>query len=150
MPPSALMLTIILAKAKPSWMKTCPFNQTQRRHCVAFSSLKKDIHDRLPPEFFLSWAAKDLEAFHSCEWWANLLSKSRKISIKSIGELSCHDECWRDWLATDNPYAVWDRPAMEAGAVEAHELDFSLGYPKTLTPPNMTSVLFWRINLRKN
>lgn len=83
---------------------------------LAFPGLKKDIHDRLPPEFFLSWAAKDLEAFHSCEWWANLLSKSRKISIKSIGELSCHDECWRDWLATDNPYAVRDRPAMEAGA----------------------------------
>lgn len=83
---------------------------------LAFPGFKKDIHDHLPPEFLLSWKAEDLETFHSCEWWHNLFSKSQKINLQSVSELSCHDECWRDWLATDNPYAVGDRPAMEAGA----------------------------------
>ncbi len=83
---------------------------------LAFPGFKKDIHANLPPEFLLSWTAEDLNTFHSCEWWHNLFSKSKKIRLESVGELSCHDECWADWLATDNPYAVRDRPSMEAGA----------------------------------
>lgn len=83
---------------------------------LAFPGFKKDIHANLPPEFLLSWTAEDLETFHSCEWWHNLFSKSKKINLQSVGELPCLDECWRDWLATSNPYAVRDRPSMEAGA----------------------------------
>jgi cyclopropane fatty-acyl-phospholipid synthase-like methyltransferase len=82
---------------------------------LAFPGFKKDIHEHLPPEFLLSWTAEDLETFHSCEWWSNLFSKSKKIRLDKIGELSCHDESWADWLATDNPYAVKDRPSMAAG-----------------------------------
>lgn len=26
------------------------------------------------------------------------------------------DECWNDWLACDNEYAIGDRPSMNAGA----------------------------------
>lgn len=83
---------------------------------LAFPGFKKDIHGCLPPEFLLSWTAEDLETFHSCEWWSNLFLKSKKISLVNVGELSCHDESWADWLATDNPYAVKDKPAMAAGA----------------------------------
>lgn len=83
---------------------------------LAFPGFKKDIQGSLPPEFLLSWTAEDLSTFHSCEWWGNLLSKSKKIRLDKVGELSCHDECWADWLATDNPYAIKDKPAMDAGA----------------------------------
>ena len=31
-------------------------------------------------------------------------------------EIDSFDECWADVLACDNPYAVGDRRAMEAGA----------------------------------
>ncbi len=83
---------------------------------LAFPGFKKDFHSGLPPEFLLSWTAKDLETFHSCEWWSNLFSQSKKIRVDSIGEMTCHDTCWADWLSTNNPYAIRDRPAMNAGA----------------------------------
>ena len=38
----------------------------------------------------------------------NQHQKHRRISVPC--------ECWRDWLATDNPYAIMDRLIMEAGA----------------------------------
>jgi cyclopropane fatty-acyl-phospholipid synthase-like methyltransferase len=96
--------------------KLAPLIKTDGIIALAFPGFKKDINDCLPAEFLLSWTAEDLKTFHSCEWWSNLFSKSKKIHLQSVGELSCHDECWADWLATDNPYAVRDRPAMAAGA----------------------------------
>ena len=38
------------------------------------------------------------------------------VEIESIFELEDFDECWNEWLATDNEYAVHDRLSMNAGA----------------------------------
>jgi SAM-dependent methyltransferase len=96
--------------------KFAPFIKPGGKIALAFPGFKQDIHKKLPKEFFLSWKAEDLETFHSCTWWENLLSKASMIHLDKIGEMSCLEECWNDWLATDNSYAVNDRAAMNAGA----------------------------------
>lgn len=83
---------------------------------LAFPGFKEDIHDRLPACFFLSWTAEDLQTFHSCAWWRDLLARSQTIGEIDIGELSCFETCWQDWLDCDNEYAVNDRLSMAAGA----------------------------------
>lgn len=57
-----------------------------------------------------------METFHSCEWWNQLLSQSRLITVESVKEMECFEASWNDWLGCDNEYAINDRPAMEAGA----------------------------------
>lgn len=83
---------------------------------IAVPGFKKDIHDNLPPEFFLSWKAEDVKEFHSCEWWGNLLSQSKTIQIQNIQEMSCFETSWEDWLNVDHEYAINDRKSMNAGA----------------------------------
>lgn len=83
---------------------------------LALPGLKKELTDGLPPEMALSWTEEDIETIHSAGWWAELLSKSREVELLSVREMDSFDECWADWLACDNPYAVGDRRAMEAGA----------------------------------
>lgn len=53
---------------------------------------------------------------HSVGWWRSLLCASAKARLISIGEMACFEESWNDWLSCDNPYAVGDRKAMDAGA----------------------------------
>ncbi len=96
--------------------KIAPYVKPGGLIALAFPGFKKDIHDHLPPEFLLSWKAEDLDTFRSVSWWRKLLEKSEKIEIQSIEEMSCHDECWKDWLESDIDYAVNDRKSMNAGA----------------------------------
>ena len=96
--------------------KLSPFVKENGLIALAFPGFKKDIHKNLPKEFLLSWNAEDLETFHSCLWWKNLLSFSKSIFVDEISEMSCHDECWNDWLNSDIDYAVNDRKSMNAGA----------------------------------
>ncbi len=77
---------------------------------------KQDIHHNLPEEFFLSWTAEDLETFHDCAYWRNILEYTKGIEIISIEEMEGNEECWNDWHACENEYAVGDRKAMNAGA----------------------------------
>lgn len=83
---------------------------------LALPGLKKELTDGLPPEMAFFWTEEDIETIHSAGWWAELLSKSREVELLSVREMDSFDECWADWLACDNPYAVGDRRAMEAGA----------------------------------
>jgi cyclopropane fatty-acyl-phospholipid synthase-like methyltransferase len=83
---------------------------------IAIPGVKKELQGTLPVEMSYSWSAEDLDTFHSCDWWRELLGKSQKIEIVSISEMPDFDEFWDDWLACDNEYAVRDRPSMEAGA----------------------------------
>jgi cyclopropane fatty-acyl-phospholipid synthase-like methyltransferase len=96
--------------------KFAPLIKPGGQIALAFPGFKKDIHANLPREFLLSWKAEDLDTFHSCSWWESLLSKSNNIHLDRIEEMSCLEECWNDWLKTDNPYAVNDRASMNAGA----------------------------------
>ncbi len=77
---------------------------------------KRDIHNALPPECLLTWTAKDLETFHDMDYWKDVLSITEGLEIVSLYEMEDFEECWQDWLNTENPYAVSDRVPMGAGA----------------------------------
>ena len=79
---------------------------------------RKDVHDNFPPELLLSWTPEALDTIHDCAHWRSVISATEGIEILAIQELEREhfDECWREWLETDNEYAVGDRASMNAGA----------------------------------
>lgn len=83
---------------------------------VAVPGLKKDIHDNLPPEMLLSWSAEDIQTLHDVAYWKQTVEAAEDAEIVMIDVMEGFDECWNDWLACDNEYAVDDRKAMNAGA----------------------------------
>ncbi len=76
----------------------------------------RDIHDDIPKEMLLSWSPEDLDTLHDAAYWREILSATEGVEIVAIEEMESMDECWQDWLATENEYAVMDRAAMHAGA----------------------------------
>jgi len=78
--------------------------------------MKKDLHASLPPEMLLSWKAEDLDTLHDCAYWQKTLAVAKDADVEAIFELEDFDECWNEWLATENEYAVHDRLSMNAGA----------------------------------
>ncbi len=76
----------------------------------------RDIHDALPPEVLLTWSPEDLDTMHDIPYWRDVLNATDGIEIVSLTELDHFEECWQDWLNTENPYAVSDRIPMNAGA----------------------------------
>ncbi|MDD3269115.1 MAG: methyltransferase domain-containing protein [Syntrophomonadaceae bacterium] len=83
---------------------------------VVVPGLKKDIHDNLPPEMLLSWSAEDIQTLHDVAYWKQTVEAAEDAEIVMIDVMEGFDECWNDWLACDNEYAVGDRKAMNAGA----------------------------------
>ncbi len=83
---------------------------------IAVPGMKKDCHDNLPPELLLSWTPEQLDYLHDADYWGNLIRQTQEAEILSIREMEGNEECWNDWLATDNEYAVGDRKSMKAGA----------------------------------
>lgn len=79
---------------------------------------RKDVHDNLPPELLLSWRPEDLDTIHDCEYWRKVVSATEGMEILALEELPREhfDECWNEWLETENEYAVHDRLSMRAGA----------------------------------
>jgi cyclopropane fatty-acyl-phospholipid synthase-like methyltransferase len=75
-----------------------------------------DIHSDIPKEMLLSWSQEELDTLHDAEHWREIISATDGVEIVSIEEMEGFEECWQDWLETDNEYAVSDRAAMEAGA----------------------------------
>jgi cyclopropane fatty-acyl-phospholipid synthase-like methyltransferase len=86
------------------------------RILIVVPGMKKDLHSNIPPEMSLAWSAEDLDTIHDAVYWRQIFEATPEAEILSIAELTGFDECWNDWLACDNPYAVKDRKAMEAGA----------------------------------
>lgn len=81
----------------------------------AIPGMKKDCHDNLPPELLLSWTPELLDYIHDAAYWEDIISATDGVEILSIHEMESNEEVWKDWLSTDNPYAVGDRKTMEAG-----------------------------------
>lgn len=82
---------------------------------ICVPGLKQDLAE-LPPEMALSWTAEDIDTIVSTDRWRAILNASEKTELISVREMDCYEESWNDWLACDNPYAISDRPAMQAGA----------------------------------
>ncbi len=82
---------------------------------ISIPGMKKDCHDNLPPELLLSWTPEQLDYIHDADYWRGIIGQTEDAEILSIYEMEGYEECWSDWLATDNEYAVGDRKTMEAG-----------------------------------
>ena len=83
---------------------------------IAVPGFKKNIHDSLPPELLLSWSPEDLTTIQDAARWRQILEATKGLEGITVQEMEGFAECWDDWLACDNPYAVGDRKSMGAGA----------------------------------
>lgn len=82
---------------------------------ITVPGMKKDCHADLPAELLLSWTPEQLDYLHDVDYWTNIFRQTRGAEIVSICQMESGEECWDDWLKCDNPYAVGDRKAIEAG-----------------------------------
>ena len=80
--------------------------------------MKKDCHENLPKELLLSWTSEQLDYMHDVSYWTDMVNQSRDAEVISVYEMESNDEVWADWLKQNNPYAIGDRKAMEAGGGE--------------------------------
>lgn len=76
----------------------------------------RDVHENIPKELLLTWSAEDLDTIHDADFWRDVISATEGVEILAIEEMESNENCWEDWLATDNEYAVMDRVPMNAGA----------------------------------
>ena len=83
---------------------------------IAVPGLKKDIHDDIPEEMLRSWRPEDIDTLHDADYWRRIIAAAQGAEIVHLSQIEGFDECWSDWLACDNEYAIKDRAAMEAGA----------------------------------
>lgn len=95
--------------------KLLPFVKSSGYIYIAIPGMKKDCHDKLPPELLLSWTPKQLEYMHDVKYWTDMVSKCAGAEVISVNEMESNGEVWADWLKQDNEYAVGDRKSMEAG-----------------------------------
>jgi len=110
--------------------KMAPLLKKGGKLAIVVPGLVKDIHDNIPPEMLLSWNAEAIETLRSPGWWRDLMSKSLRMELQAVGELECYSECWNDWLACDNEYAIGDRKAMEGGAGKYMDLVYIIAAKK--------------------
>ena len=96
--------------------KLLPFVRAGGYVYIAIPGMKKDCHDRLPPQLLLSWTPEDLETLHDAAYWRSIVSRSRDCEVFEVSEMVSNEEVWADWLKQENPYAVGDRKSMNAGA----------------------------------
>lgn len=82
---------------------------------IALPGMKKDCHNDLPSELLLSWTPEQLDYMHDLTYWKNIISFCKGAKVISISEMESNEEVWNDWLKQENPYAISDRKAMNAG-----------------------------------
>ena len=95
--------------------KLLPFLKHGGYVYIAIPGMKKDCHDHLPEELFLSWTPEQLEYMHDAAYWRDMVSLSKDAEVISVREMESNEEVWADWLKQENEYAIGDRKAMEAG-----------------------------------
>ncbi len=83
---------------------------------ITIPGMKKDRHDNPPEELLLSWTPEQLDYIHDADYWRGIVGRSEGAEIISVHEMESNEECWNDWLESDNEYARSDRKSMEAGA----------------------------------
>lgn len=82
---------------------------------IALPGMKKDCHNDLPSELLLSWTPEQLDYMHDLTYWKNIIIFCKGAKVISISEMESNEEVWNDWLKQENPYAISDRKAMNAG-----------------------------------
>ncbi len=84
----------------------------------AIPGMVRDCHDDPPACLLASWTPEQLEFIHDIGWWRANIAQTEGAEILDMCEMACTREAWADWVACDNEYAVGDRVAVEAGAVD--------------------------------
>lgn len=95
--------------------KLLPFVKEGGWLYIAVPGMKRDCHDRLPPELLLSWTPVQMDYMHDASYWQSLVGQCRNAEVLEVRQMASNEEVWADWLQQENPYAVGDRRAMEAG-----------------------------------
>ncbi|UII56585.1 methyltransferase domain-containing protein [Cytobacillus spongiae] len=76
---------------------------------IAFPGMKHEIHENIPADMKPYWPEEALAMWQSIEWWKKTFAVSESFSLTQISEMEGFDEAWKDWLGTENPYAIEDR-----------------------------------------
>ena len=79
---------------------------------LAFPGMRQEVTPNVPQEMKPYWDAEALEMWHSMDWWRPKFQDSLK-DLK-IWQMNCFENAWKDWLQTDNPYAIEDRKMLQA------------------------------------
>lgn len=82
---------------------------------IAFASpgFTRELGNEEVEELKPYWICGKFLTFHSNKWWRDLWESSLVVDIIDNFDLSCHNEAWKDWLNSSNPYAQEDRPFFE-------------------------------------
>lgn len=96
--------------------KLLPYVKPNGLLYISIPGMKKDCHDNLPKELLLSWTPEQLEYIRDITYWKSIFEKSNDAELISIKEMESNENVWKDWLESDNEYAVNDRKSMNAGA----------------------------------
>ena len=75
---------------------------------IAVPGMKQPMQD-VPPEMTPYWRPEDLACWQTVDFWDGRLGS---LTERKSWEMACFDTAWTEWMATDNPYAVSDRPMM--------------------------------------
>ncbi len=95
--------------------KLLPFLKKGGYVYIAVPGMKEDCHDHLPPELLLSWTPEQMDYMHDVAYWYEMVHRSRNAEIMEVSQMESNEEVWADWLRQENPYAIGDRRAIEAG-----------------------------------
>lgn len=85
---------------------------------LGISGVKRELTDADMEVFGLSWTPEQMAYIRTPRYWKQLLGKSDAMRIDRIFEMACHESAWNDWLSCDNEYAIGDRAACRAGAID--------------------------------
>jgi hypothetical protein len=80
--------------------------------------MARDCHDELPACLLASWTPEQLGYMHDASWWRAIFAQTADAEIVDMQEMTCTREAWADWITCENEYAVGDRAAVEAGALD--------------------------------
>ena len=73
----------------------------------------KDEFSGRSEELLPEWLGNEAYMFRSPLEWKEIIGKHDRIEKLETWELDCFDMAWKDWLATDNQYALGDQQFFE-------------------------------------
>ena len=95
-----------------------PFVKRGGELLLAIPGMTRDCHDDLPACLLASWTPEQLEYMRDMGWWRANIGQTEGVDVLDMREMTCTSEAWADWIACNNEYAVGDRAAIEAGALD--------------------------------
>lgn len=79
---------------------------------IAIPGTKEEMNGIIPDALKPFLDDEGFDTLHCMTWWTQILEKHLDDFL--IREMDCTDRAWRDWLASDHPYARQDIEMMKA------------------------------------